>query len=103
RLPVAKPQQAVFAPAVRTTASLIVREVVPAVALERVVLANGAPLPLRQVRAPPFPVLRSLLVLPQALRLGVRHLRSLGARLGHSRFLPEEPILADSIIASPPR
>src|SRR5688500_2675150 len=47
--------QAVLAPAVGARARLVVREVVPRVADGAVVLANGAPLPLAQVRPPPLP------------------------------------------------
>ena len=50
-------QKAVFAPAVGAGASLIMREVIPGGAEFRVVLADGAPLPLREV-GPPAPPLR---------------------------------------------
>ena len=44
--------QAVFAPAVGPGAGLVVGEVIPGVAALAVVLADGAPLPLAEVRAP---------------------------------------------------
>ena len=47
--------QAVLAPAVGDRAGLVVTEIVPGVAAVAVVLANGPPLPLAQVRAPLSP------------------------------------------------
>src|SRR4051812_727891 len=58
-LAVGDPQQAVLAPAVGPRRRLGEREVAPGVAAGRVVLADGAPLPLRQVRAPVLPVARA--------------------------------------------
>ena len=49
-------EQAVLAPAVGAAARVVVREVVPAVAVGRVVLAHRAPLPLGEVRPPALPV-----------------------------------------------
>src|SRR5689334_13011227 len=49
------PRQSVFAPAVGTGTSLVVREVVPCVAVVAVVFADRAPLPFTQVRSPLFP------------------------------------------------
>src|SRR5262249_23692618 len=65
-------QLAVFAPAVGAAAGVVVREVAPAVAVGRVVLADGRPLPLGQVRPPPLPVLVEAGVLVQAPRLRFR-------------------------------
>src|SRR5207249_6973177 len=52
---------AVLAPAVRARARVIVRKGVPGRAAGAVVLPNGAPLPLGEIRAPPPPVSRPLL------------------------------------------
>src|SRR5262249_61434408 len=52
---VAQPSQAVLAPAVGAGGGHVVGEVVPGVAAGAVVLADGAPLPLADVRAPPPP------------------------------------------------
>src|SRR5215469_18840646 len=54
-LVVADARQSVFAPAIRAGTSLIVREVVPGIAVAAVVLANRAPLPFAQVWSPLFP------------------------------------------------
>ena len=54
---IADAQQAILAPAVGAAAGLVVREVVPGVAVLGVVLAHRAPLPLGEIRAPPLPVL----------------------------------------------
>ena len=51
-LVVADAGEAVLAPAVGARARLVVGEVVPGVAVVAVVLADGAPLPLAQVRSP---------------------------------------------------
>ena len=56
-LAIRKACDAVFPPAIRATARVIVREVVPRIAVRTVVLADRAPLPLRQVRAPALPAL----------------------------------------------
>src|SRR5947209_1762196 len=45
----------VLAPAIGTRARVIVREEVPRIAVLAVILTNGAPLPLAQIRAPFFP------------------------------------------------
>ena len=54
-LVVGDPAEAVLAPPVGPGAGLVVREVVPGVAVLAVVLADRAPLPLAQVRAPLLP------------------------------------------------
>ena len=46
----------VFAPAIGARAGMVVREVVPGGAVRAVVLANGSPLALAQVRSPALPV-----------------------------------------------
>src|SRR5207245_11322094 len=51
---------AVLAPAVRARARVIVRKGVPGRAAGAVVLPDGAPLPLGEIRAPPPPVSRPL-------------------------------------------
>ena len=52
---IAEACDAVFAPPIRTAACVIMREVVPGVAVGAVVLAHGAPLALAQIRAPLLP------------------------------------------------
>src|SRR5262249_22947141 len=69
-LAVADAEQAILAPAVDAAARVVVRKVRPAFA-GRVVLAHGAPLALRQVRAPAPPVVYAPCVLGQSLTLGV--------------------------------
>src|SRR5829696_7956682 len=54
-LGVTKAENAVLTPAVGSGAGLIVREVVPSCARVRVILANGAPLPLGKVGSPQIP------------------------------------------------
>ena len=71
-LVVADAGEAVLAPAVGAAAGVVVREVVPGVAVGAVVLADGAPLPLAQVRPPAPPRLLAETVFFQpALLLGV--------------------------------
>ena len=55
---VAEAEQAVFAPAVRAQVGVLEGEVVPGLAVGRVVLAHGAPLALGQVGAPAAPLAR---------------------------------------------
>ena len=50
-------RDSVFPPAVCAAARVIVREVVPRIAVRAVVLAHGSPLPLRQVWTPFLPAL----------------------------------------------
>jgi len=63
-------EQAVFAPAVGAPARVLVREVVPAVAVLAVVLAHRAPLPLGEVGPPALPVEFAAAVLAQAFAFG---------------------------------
>ena len=56
-LAIRKACDAVFPPAIRATARMIVREVLPRIAVRTVVFANRAPLSLRQVRTPALPAL----------------------------------------------
>ena len=53
---VAKSGNAIFAPAVRARTCVIVREIVPRVAIRAVILAHSSPLALRKVWSPTFPV-----------------------------------------------
>src|SRR5206468_3400148 len=66
------PEQPVLAPAVGPGERVLVGEGGPVRVLGRVVLADGAPLPLAQVRPPPLPVPLAAYVLgqPPALRRG---------------------------------
>lgn len=58
---------AVLTPAIGSGASLVVREMRPGVAVRRVVLSDGCPLPLSNVGTPFLPVLGPLTVFFQAL------------------------------------
>src|SRR6476469_7700441 len=69
-LAVADTEQAVLAPPVGAAAGVVVREVVPACPVRRVVLAHGAPLPLRQVGAEALPVALAGLVFLQPVQFG---------------------------------
>ena len=62
-LDVAEARQAVLSPAVRPRPGVVVREVIPCVAVVAVVLSDSAPLPLAEVRPPEVPVAG----LPQAV------------------------------------
>src|SRR6202034_2513642 len=53
---VAEPGQPVLAPPVRAGPGVVVRQVVPGLAVRAVVLPDRAPLPLADVRPPPVPV-----------------------------------------------
>src|SRR5579863_137613 len=55
-VPIAETGDAVFSPAIRAGARMIVREIIPRVAIRAVVLAHRAPLPLRQIRTPALPM-----------------------------------------------
>ncbi len=72
-LVVGDPAEAVLAPPVGPGAGLVVREVVPGVAVRAVVLADRPPLPLAEVRAPLLPGDPRLAGLVQPLLLGAVH------------------------------
>ena len=55
-LAVGDAEEPVLAPAVCPAARVIVREVIPRVAIRRIILAHRAPLALREIRPPAFPV-----------------------------------------------
>ena len=61
----------ILAPAIGAGACLIVSEVAPRIAAGAVILADRAPLPLAQIRAPLLPLGRALARLAQALFLSV--------------------------------
>src|SRR5262249_10192137 len=64
--------QPVLTPAVGTGTSLVMREVGPRVPVLAVVLPDGAPLPLAEVRAPLLPVRLAAVAVVQPPLLGVR-------------------------------
>ncbi|HEY4595109.1 MAG TPA: hypothetical protein VIJ02_01815 [Thermoanaerobaculia bacterium] len=70
-LAVADPQQAVLSPAVGAAAGVIVRQVIPGVAVRRVVLAYRPPLALGEIGPPALPVLLAPGVLLQTRGLGI--------------------------------
>ena len=69
---VADAGQSVFAPAIGPAAGLVVREVVPGVAVGAVILAHGAPLSFGQIGPPQPPVARLLIGNLQAGSFGGR-------------------------------
>ena len=72
-LPIGDPEEAILAPPVRAAPRVVVREIVPAAAGFRVVLADGPPLALGEVGAPPLPVLFPPRVFLEAELLSVDH------------------------------
>ena len=84
-LVVTEPGDAVLAPAIGATARVIMRQILPGVAVLAVVLAHGAPLPFAQIR-PPAPPRRSVPRLGEPPRLrgiGQIELRFRRALCGH--------------------
>ncbi|MEZ4313310.1 MAG: hypothetical protein R3F14_35260 [Polyangiaceae bacterium] len=77
---VAEAGEAVLVPAVGAAAGVVVREVGPRVAGGAVVLADGAPRALGEVRAPVLPAEEALSLLVEALLLGVLVGGALGLR-----------------------
>src|SRR5206468_4215344 len=71
RLAIADAEEPVLAPAIRAAARVIVGEVVPARAPLGVVLADGAPLALGEIRPPALPVHGPPAVLVEASGLGI--------------------------------
>ncbi len=71
-LAIADAQEAVLAPAIGAAAGVIVREIIPALAGGRVILADRPPLPLGKIRTPPLPIGLAAMGLLQALLFG-RH------------------------------
>ncbi len=71
-LPIGDTKQPVFAPAIRAASCMIVREIIPAISVRRVILANGRPLPFRQIWPPAFPVLGTRCVFLQSLMFSRR-------------------------------
>src|SRR5262249_56106198 len=57
-LDIAEPGQPVLAPAVGAGSGVVVRQVVPGLAVRAVVLPDRSPLPLPAVRPPPAPIAR---------------------------------------------
>jgi hypothetical protein len=58
---VGEAEQAVLAPAIGAAARVVVREIIPAIAVGRIILAHRAPLPLGQIGPPALPVFGALL------------------------------------------
>ena len=63
---VADARQAILIPAVRARASMIVREILPSIAVRAVVLTHRAPGALAEVGTPAFPVLLAALAFAQS-------------------------------------
>jgi hypothetical protein len=77
-LVVAQSGDAVFAPAIRARSRVVVREVVPGIAVLAVVLTHRAPLPLAEIRSPFSPWRALLARLSQSRLFGVLSARALG-------------------------
>ena len=75
-LAVADAEEAVLAPAIGPAPGVVVGEVFPDVAVPGVVLPNGSPLPLGEVRTPPLPVLGPPGILRESSRFRSRHAAS---------------------------
>ena len=69
-LEIANAADPVFAPAIRARSRLLVRKIIPGIAVRAVILAHRSPGPLRQVRSPKMPAL-VLVIFREALLLGV--------------------------------
>ena len=89
--------EAVLVPAVGARAGVIVRKVVPGVAVGAVVLAHRAPGALAEVRPPALPVSTTLRGLVQAAGFGVHRRRCIRAHAA-----PEAPPPAAPAPAAPP-
>src|SRR5262249_39979600 len=81
---IADSEQPVLAPAVGAAARVVVREVVPAVAVAGVVLAHGRPLAFGEIRAPALPVARARAVLRETEGLGAGVVVPVPVRIGRS-------------------
>ena len=64
-------EQAILAPTIRATTRMIVRQVIPALAGRRIILAHGAPLAIREIWPPAAPVAIAAIVGIEPLALGV--------------------------------
>jgi hypothetical protein len=62
--------QAILVPAVRALPRMVVREVLPGVAVRAVVLADGAPGALAQIGAPPLPMRAAIAIIVKTTLLG---------------------------------
>jgi len=77
----------VFIPAIGTGTRMIVRQVVPGIAIGAVIFPHRPPGAVCQVRAPAMPVLFTRTVFLETGLLGVHPSRSRSAVCGHCRFL----------------
>src|ERR1700734_1001669 len=67
---VGDPRETVLAPSVCARARLVMREIIPGIAVLAIVFADGAPLPLAQVGPPLFPRYLGVVAFPQASAFG---------------------------------
>src|SRR5581483_8494940 len=72
-LAVGDAEQAVFTPTVCLAAGVVVRKVVPAIAVRGIILPDRAPLAFGEVGAPTLPILHPRGILLEPLRFGVGH------------------------------
>ena len=72
---------AILAPAVRTRARVVMREIIPRLARRAVILTHCAPRPLAQVRSPEIPALSEAVILCDTALLGV-HANAVQSHLG---------------------
>src|ERR1700747_2557787 len=68
-LPVGDAKQAIFTPAIGAAPCMIVRKIIPAISVGRIIFTDCRPLPLGEVRPPAFPVAHARGVLSQTLFL----------------------------------
>ncbi len=66
----------IFAPAVGAGACVVVREIIPGVAIRAVILPHRAPLPFAQIRPPQMPALFAIVILLETLLFGVHEIRT---------------------------
>src|SRR5271154_4404330 len=64
---VAESRDSVFAPAIRPRSRVIVRQIIPSIAIRAVIFANRAPLALREIRPPARPVRLPVVIVLDAL------------------------------------
>ena len=64
-------QEPVLAPSICPAARLIVRKIIPAIAIGRIILAHRGPLPLREIGPPPFPICLAIAIILEAVAFGV--------------------------------
>jgi hypothetical protein len=83
---IAENEQAVFAPAIDAGASMIVRKIVPGIAIRRVVLPHRSPLALAEIGSPKLPSFTPLIACEDTLGF------SFGGHFGFSACQKKSPM-----------